>query len=194
MLSDEVKIELSKFAKAVIKSSRSNLTRKGKNASKELYRSLDFDLNVTKNSFSLAFLMEAYGKFQDEGVRGKDPSKVRRGDRTKRGQQAPNSRYRFGSGSHKGTWGKFVNNIEKWVKKRGYRLRDDKGRFKEGTYKTMAQIIASNIYFRGIAPSMFFTKPFEAAFKRLPDDLIEKFGLDLEDFLTFTTNNLPDGN
>jgi hypothetical protein len=71
MLSDEVRIELSKFAKAVIKSSRSNLTRKGKNASKELYNSLDFDLNVSKNSFSLAFLMEAYGKFQDEGVRGK---------------------------------------------------------------------------------------------------------------------------
>jgi hypothetical protein len=71
MLSDEVRIELSKFAKAVIKSSRSNLTRKGKNASKELYNSLDFDLNVSKNSFSLAFLMEAYGKFQDVGVRVK---------------------------------------------------------------------------------------------------------------------------
>jgi hypothetical protein len=71
MLSDEVRIELSKFAKAVIKSSRSNLTRKGKNASKELYNSLDFDLNVSKNSFSLAFLMEAYGKFQDVGVSGK---------------------------------------------------------------------------------------------------------------------------
>jgi hypothetical protein len=41
---------------------------------------------------------------------------------------------------------------------------------------------------------MFFTKPFEAAFKRLPDDLIEKFGLDIEDFLKFTTNNLPNGN
>jgi hypothetical protein len=27
---------------------------------------------------------------------------------------------------------------------------------------------------------LFFTKPFEAAFKRLPDDLIEKFGLEAE--------------
>jgi hypothetical protein len=33
---------------------------------------------------------------------------------------------------------------------------------------------------QGIKPSLFFTKPFEAAFKRLPDDLIEKFGLDAE--------------
>jgi hypothetical protein len=34
------------------------------------------------------------------------------------------------------------------------------------------------IYAQGIKPSLFFTKPFEAAFKRLPDELIEKFGLD----------------
>jgi hypothetical protein len=27
---------------------------------------------------------------------------------------------------------------------------------------------------------LFFTTPFETAFKRLPDDLIEKFGLDIE--------------
>lgn len=27
-------------------------------------------------------------------------------------------------------------------------------------------------------PSLFFTKPFETAFKKLPDELVEKFGLD----------------
>ena len=33
----------------------------------------------------------------------------------------------------------------------------------------------------GIKPSLFFTKPFEAAFKKLPDELVEKYGLDMEE-------------
>ena len=172
MLSDEVKIELSKFAKAVIKSSRSNLTRKGKNASKELYNSLDFDLNVTKNSFSLAFLMEAYGKFQDVGVSGK-----------KKKYNTPFS-YKSKMPPAKA--------FDKWTIRKGLAPRDKEGKFI--SRKSLNFLIARSVYNNGIKPSMFFTKPFEAAFKRLPEDLIEKFGLDLEDFLTFTTNNLPNGN
>jgi hypothetical protein len=38
--------------------------------------------------------------------------------------------------------------------------------------------LQKRIFAQGIKPSLFFTKPFEAAFKRLPDELIEKFGLD----------------
>ena len=33
---------------------------------------------------------------------------------------------------------------------------------------------------------MFFTKPFEQAFKKLPTELKEKFGLDVEDFLAYS--------
>jgi len=36
---------------------------------------------------------------------------------------------------------------------------------------------------------MFFTKPFEAAFEMLPDDIVEAFGLDVENFLKTTINN-----
>jgi hypothetical protein len=32
----------------------------------------------------------------------------------------------------------------------------------------------------GIKPSLFFTKPFEKAFKKLPDVLVDKYGLDAE--------------
>jgi hypothetical protein len=194
MLGEEVKIELSKFAKAVIKASRQNLTKKGKIFNKTLYNSLDYELRVMKNSFAMSFLMERYGLFVDQGVKGANPSKVKGGDKAIRGQQAPNSPFRFGSGNFKGTWGTFVNNIEKWVKKKNLRLRDEKGRFTKGTYRTIAQIVAGNIYNRGIKPTMFFTKPFEAAFKRLPDDLIKKFGLEVEEFLEFTTKNITNGN
>ena len=59
---------LNKFAKYVIQQSRSNLTRQGKNVTSSLYNSLDTDINVSKNSFSLAFMMDKYGMFQDKGV------------------------------------------------------------------------------------------------------------------------------
>jgi hypothetical protein len=35
-------------------------------------------------------------------------------------------------------------------------------------------------------PTLFFTRPFELAYKRLGDDIIEAFGLDIDDFLKFT--------
>jgi hypothetical protein len=61
-----------------------------------------------------------------------------------------------------------------------------KGRFMKGNYKTIAQIIAGNIYNRGIRPSMFFTKPFEKAFKGLNEELIKAYALDVEKFMATT--------
>jgi hypothetical protein len=182
---EETRDALNKFAKYVVQQSRSNLTKSDKNVSKELYNSLGYDLNVSKNSFSLSILMEDYGVFQDKGVKGKDPSKVSKNAKIK-GQQAPNSPYKFGSGNYSGQWSSFVGKLEVWAKRKNIRLRDEKGRFKRGNYKTIAQVIAGNIYNRGIKPSMFFTTPFQKAFKDLPEELILSFGLDLERFIDFT--------
>jgi len=187
-----VKEELNRFAKYVVSQSRANLTRGSKpygskNDSKKLYNSLDYDVTVSKNSFQLAFLMEDYGVFQDKGVRGKDPSKVSPNAKIT-GQQAPNSPYRFGSGKT-GNWKEFVLNIEKWAKKKNLRLRDKKGRFTKGNYKSIAHIVAGNIYNRGIKPSLFFTKPFEKAFSNLSKDLIESYKLDVEQLIKTTVNN-----
>jgi hypothetical protein len=181
----ETRDALNKFAKYVIQQSRNNLSKSKKNFSKQLYNSLDYDLNVSKNSFSLSILMEDYGLFQDKGVKGKDPSKVSKNAKIK-GQQAPNSPYKFGSGNYSGQWSSFVGKLEVWAKRKNIRLRDEKGRFKRGNYKTIAQVIAGNIYNRGIKPSMFFTTPFQKAFKDLPEELILSFGLDLERFIDFT--------
>ena len=176
---------LNTFAKYVIQQSRSNLSKQGKTYEKKLYNSLDFEVEVGANSFRLAFLMEDYGKFVDKGVRGKDPSKVSPNAKIT-GQQAPQSEYRFGSGNFKGTWGNFTSSLEKWVKSKNLRLRDSKGRFSQGNAKSIAHIVARNIYARGIKPSLFFTKPFEKAFERLPDELVEAYGLDVEQFLKYT--------
>ena len=177
MKQSEVQKELERFRDYVIKEAKKNLNSLKKNDSQGLYQSLKGNVKAMPNSFYMDFEMNSYGKFQDKGVKGKDPSKVSKNARIK-GQQAPNSPYKFGSGSAAGQWGMFVSNIQKWAQKRNIRLRDDKGKYKKGGYSTIAQIIAGNIYNRGIKPSLFFTTPFEAAFKRLPDELVEKFGLD----------------
>ena len=185
MLSN-VKDELNRFAKYVISQSRANLTR-AKKGGGSLYKSLDSNVKVSKNSFELSFLMEDYGVFQDKGVKGKDPSKVSPNAKIT-GQQAPNSEYKFGSGKT-GNYKGFVLSIEKWAKKKNIRLRDKKGKFTKGNYKTIAHIIAGNIYNRGIKPSLFFTKPFEKAFKNIDKDLIKAYKLDIETLMENSINN-----
>ena len=56
------------------------------------------------------------------------------------------------------------------------------------SYKSTAYLIAGGILKNGIKPSLFFTKPFEAAFKNLPDELTQAYGLDVEQFLQYTIN------
>tara|TARA_B110000285_G_C14833547_1_gene472006 strand:+ start:111 stop:635 length:525 start_codon:yes stop_codon:yes gene_type:complete len=170
---EELQKELSKFGKAVIKQSRANLTRKGNNDTKDLYNSLKFESKVHKNSFSFDFFMEDYGTFRDLGVKGKKSS-----------SKAPNSPYRFGSGT--GKKGGLTEAIGKWVRSKGIRGRGKNGRFI--THKSLTFLITRSIYNNGMKPSLFFTKPFEKAFERLPEDLIEKFGLDVENFMEHTLN------
>jgi hypothetical protein len=125
--------------------------------------------------------MEDYGTFVDQGVKGSDPSKVSKNAKIK-GQQAPNSPYSFKT---KRPPSKF---LEQWAKQKNFRLRDKKGKFSKGDFKTIGIILAKNIWARGIKPSLFFTKPFEAAFQNLPDELVEAYGLDVEQFLQYTIN------
>ena len=175
MLKKETEKYLNNFAKYVIQQSRSNLTKGNRNSSKKLYDSLDKEIEVGANSFRLAFLMEDYGKFIDKGVQGSNPSGIKKGV-----QKAPNSPYRFKS--------KMIPTkvLDKWVIKKGIAPRNKSGKFlsREG----LKFAISKSIALQGIRPSLFFTKPFEAAFKNLPDELVEAYGLDVEQFLQYTIN------
>ena len=183
MTNNELNKTLKAFGKYVVDQSKANLEKDGKSGG-ELYNSVSYNLIQEANAFLLEFLMEDYGIFQDKGVKGKDPSKVSPNAKIK-GQQAPNSPYRFGSGKT-GNWNQFVSSIEKWAKKRNVRFRDEKGRYKKGNYKSLAYVIAGNIYNRGIKPSLFFTKPFEKAFKNINEDLIEAYKLDVQKLMETT--------
>jgi hypothetical protein len=162
---DETREALNKFAKYVVQQSRSNLTKSDKNVSKELYNSLGYDLNVSKNSFSLSILMEDYGVFQDKGVSG-----------TEKKYNTP-----FKYTNKRPPASAFSN----WVVRKGLKgTRDAKGRFV--SRKGLMFAVANSIFKKGIKPSMFFTTPFQKAFKDLPEELILSFGLDLERFIDFT--------
>ena len=166
MLKKETEKYLNDFAKYVIQQSRSNLTKGDKNVNKNLYNSLDKEIEVGANSFRLAFLMEDYGKFQDKGVSG-----------TERKYNTP-----FSYKSKRPP----LKPITDWVKSRRFQFRQKNGKFM--SYQSTAFLVRNSIFKKGIKQSLFFTKPFEKAFERLPDELIEAYGLDVEQFLEYTIN------
>lgn len=162
---NETREALNKFAKYVIQQSRSNLSKSGKNVSKELYNSLDYDLTVSKNSFSLSLLMEDYGVFQDKGVSG-----------TEKKYNTP-----FKYTNKRPPASAFSN----WVVRKGLKgTRDAKGRFV--SRKGLMFAVANSVFKKGIKPSMFFTKPFEKAFKELNQELLQAYALDVERFMATT--------
>jgi len=173
----EVNNVIKKFRDYVIQQSRSNLTKGGKNVSKELYNSIKGEI-VTDKGFSIVgFSMDDYGMFQDKGVKGKSSS-----------AKAPNSPFQFKGGGGKGKGG-LTQGINKWVRAKGFQFRDKKtGKFM--SYQATAFLITRSIFHKGIKPSLFFTKPFEAGYKKYIDvDLIKAFGQDVE---TMVDYNLKD--
>ena len=168
-----VESELNKFAKEVIKQARTNLTKKDRNVSKELYNSLKSEVKINKNSFELSFYMKDYGKFQDKGVKGKEG--------TPKGAQ--NSPFRFGSGKS-GNKGGLTEAINKWVKARRFQFRDKKGKFM--SYDSTAFLISRSIYRKGIPASFFYSQPFKLGFQKLPSEIVEAFRLTEDDLKAFT--------
>mgnify|MGYP006374547939 FL=1 len=167
-----VRAELDAFGKYVVKQSRANLTRKKKKDTGDLYKSIDYELFVSKTegSFSLSFKMADYGDFIDKGVKGVASS-----------TKAPNSPYKFGTGS--GAKGGLTNGIDQWVSRKRIQFQDrQSGKFM--SYKQTAFLIRRSIWFKGIETTNFFSKPLEDAFKRLPDALVEAFGLEVDNILS----------
>jgi len=191
----ELSAEFRKFGSFVIQGARAELTKE-KKGNGELFNSLNYELTESDNNYDISFYGVDYATFVDKGVRGNDPSKVSPNAKLK-GQQAPRSPYRFGSGSSSGSWDEFQGKIRAWAKQKNIRLRKYKtitvngktkrvptGKFEKGNYNSIAYIISKNIFNRGIAPTMFFTKPFlkgveiytpllEAAFAKDVDEMIK---------------------
>jgi len=155
----ETQKALNAFGKYVVQQSRTNLTKGKKNASKRLYDSIDYEVLDGAKAVSVVFRMEDYGKYQDLGVSGV--------------KKKYNTPYSYTSKMPP------AKAFSDWVVRKGLEgIRDDKGRFIKR--KSLQYLIARSVYNKGIKPSLFFTKPFEKAFERLPKELQEKFGIDLQ--------------
>jgi len=173
----EVNAVLKRFRDYVIQQSRSNLSKSNKNVSKELYNSLKGEV-VTEDNYSIVgFTMADYGMFQDKGVKGKTSS-----------AKAPNSPFKFGSGTGKS--GGLTQGINKWVKQKRFQFKDRKtGKFM--SYESTAYLITRSIFHNGIKPSLFFTKPFEAGYKKYIDvDLIKAFGQDVDTIIDYNLKDI----
>jgi hypothetical protein len=171
-----LKKALDRFGSDVVKRSKSELSKKGKNASKSLSKSLDYNVKISKNSFELSFVMEDYGKFIDKGVKGVGGTKADGSSWKKK--KVTNSLYKYKS---KRPPAKAFNN---WTVRKGIAPRNQKGQFT--TRKSLMFAIAESVYRTGLETTNFFTKPFEKEFKQLPEDLVEAYGLEVDEFLKFT--------
>jgi len=153
----EIQRELNRFGKYVVQQSRSNLTKQKKNVNKALYNSIGYNLQQNAEGFTLSFEMEDYGEYQDKGVSG-----------IKKKYNTP-FRYTNKMPPPKA--------FDKWGIRKGIAPRAVGGQFEKR--KSLDFALARSIYYKGIRPSMFFTKPFEKAFERLPKELAESFVQDI---------------
>jgi hypothetical protein len=158
MKQSELQKELDRFKNFVISESQKNLRKLGKDGGK-LYDSIEGRVKANPNSFEMEFSMEEYGIYQDKGVSGTEkkyntPFKYKKGNKN-----APPPRA-----------------FDKWVVRKGLSPRTKSGKFtsRTGIKFALSRFIQKN----GIKPSLFFTKPFEKAYKKLPQDLVDAFGVD----------------
>jgi len=160
---------LQQFRDLVVAEAKANLQKMGKDTSGKLSNSIKGEVKEMQNSIGVYFEMEAYGNFQDKGVSGT--------------QRKFNTPYSYKTKMPP------PSAFDKWMVRKGIAPRSTSGKFQ--SRKGLQFAIARTIFKEGIKPSLFFTKPFEAAYKTLPDTLIEKYGLDAEQLLNeILTQNL----
>jgi len=167
-----VKIVLDEFGERVTKLARINVgatrTVNGKRRkidnSGKLRNSIRYNVSVSKkqSSFEFDISMEDYGENVDKG--------------RKPGKGIP------------------VNESLKWIKSKPIRIRDLKTKSfvkaTESRVNSLAFLINRKIKEKGIAATNFLSDPFSKEFKDLPDDVIEAFGLDVEQFLEFSLKEI----
>jgi hypothetical protein len=174
-----LKLELQAFGKYVVQQSRTNLTKGKHNVTKELYNSISYTEPKEQNGiYSIEWIMDEYGSYIDKGVHGTKSSYV----------TAKNSPFRYKESSKIMGFEYYTGTFAKWAKAKNIRLRDEKGKFKKGNYKSIGYVIARSIKEKGIKPTFFFTKAFDNAFKRFPPLLLEAMTQDIIDKLKENNN------
>jgi hypothetical protein len=162
---DNFKKALEEFRDKVIEESKKNLKSLKKGGGTLENSIKGGEVKVTDRSLEFGIEMADYGVFQDKGVSGV--------------KQKYNTPYSYKTKMPP------PSKLDKWTVKKGIAPRDDKGRFI--SRKSLQFAIARSIFYKGIKPSLFFTKPFQKYAKGLPKELETAFALDTEALLAFVT-------
>ena len=158
---------LNSFGKQIVKQAKENLSAADKKGA--LSNSIDFFVIKKGGSITVRFKMNSYGAFVDKGVSGTDKKRS----------------YKDYKGKTKPSPFKYTTKqppsgiIEKWIKRKGLKGRDKKGRFI--THKSLSFLIARSIKNKGIQGISFFQKPlmlgmkqFSSKFgKAIADDIVD---------------------
>lgn len=165
--------ELNKFGKYVQQQAKSNLSKKKKKDTSTLYNGINYKTIETKDGAILTFdFKEAndYWEFVDKGVKGVGGTKAD-GSSWKE-KIVTNSPFSYKNKKPP------IKKLDGWVLRKGFVPRNVKGQMQSRAGIKFA--IANSIFHTGLATTNFFTKPFEAAFLRLPDDIYATYGLEVE--------------
>jgi hypothetical protein len=57
------------------------------------------------------------------------------------------------------------------------------------TFDQTARLITRSIYNKGLKPTNFFSRPFDLAYEKLPAELVDAYGLDIEGFMNIALKN-----
>ena len=173
MPASNVEKEFNLFGQRVVKQARTILSKKGINATKKLYNSLQYDVKIFKtNSLQFILSMEEYGKFINEGVRGVGGTKA---DGTRWKLKKNTGRYKYKDEMPP------AKAFSRWLTIKGKNVRDAQGRFV--SRKSAQFAVANAVYHQGIEQTDFLNRPIELALKKLPDDLLVAYGLDVDRIL-----------
>ena len=158
----EVQTYLNEFKKKVISEAKRNLRKQ--NTSGNLSKSLKSRVKESKNSIEITFNMDAYGFFQDRGVHGKKSSYI----------ENKGSPYRYKDKAPP------TKAFHRWAIKKGITTGKDPKTGRFVSIKSLKFALSRHIYNHGIKATLFFTKPFTKYTKKLPNEIIERYKLDVD--------------
>ena len=172
-MASSVENYLNSLGKYVVKQSRTMLTKAKKNVNKDLYNSISYKVVPDGDGFALQFYMLNYGQFVDKGVSGnKKIQEFVTWDNRKVASPYNYKSKQPPSGI-----------IEKWIKKRGIKGRDNKtGRFI--THKTLSFLIARSIKLKGTKGISFFQRPLGLGLKKFGAEMLGAVKEDIINSLT----------
>jgi hypothetical protein len=165
---------LNSFGASVVKQARGILG--GVKGNTALASTIRFEVQEEAQGYSTKFYMADYGTFLDKGVSG---NTVKRS-------------YKNWQSNTLSSPYKYTNKqpppdiLAKWIKKKGIKGRDPKtGRFISNM--SLAFIIGRKIKRDGIQGISFFQKPLGLEFRKLKDEIMAEFKVDVEAYITTYT-------